>query len=222
MPSPTKVFDYRLLRFTVGLIALLLAPLVVLLATTPLSSISASYYTEARDVFVGFLFVVGALMMAYEGHTSQESIASRAAAICAFCVALFPTKCADCIASVSSWTHNISAIALFLILSWFCLVAFQKRTRNQPGMKGRRSVIYALCGWTILGAMAAGLLTRLIAGADAVKAWHVTFWVEWVALWAFAFAWITAGKVLPFLTAPEEAVPLFNSSDPTSRPTESS
>jgi hypothetical protein len=35
------------------------------------SSISASYHTKVRDIFVGALFVIGALLPAYNGHHPQ-------------------------------------------------------------------------------------------------------------------------------------------------------
>jgi hypothetical protein len=66
------VFDYRALRLIMGLIAFSLPIVVTVLATGPLSSISAPYYTDGRDAFVGMLFIVGALLWAYTpscGHT---------------------------------------------------------------------------------------------------------------------------------------------------------
>jgi len=62
------VFDYKALRLMVGGIAFLL-PWVVIFATLSVtSSISASYHTKVRDIFVGALFVIGALFVAYNGH----------------------------------------------------------------------------------------------------------------------------------------------------------
>lgn len=63
------VFDHRTLRLIVGGIAFSFSLVVFLLATTITSSISSSYHTNARDVFVGFLFVIGALLIAYKGHS---------------------------------------------------------------------------------------------------------------------------------------------------------
>lgn len=71
-PKPAEdkdlVFDYKALRLMVGAIAFLL-PWVVIIATLSVtSSISASYHTKVRDIFVGALFVIGALLLAYNGH----------------------------------------------------------------------------------------------------------------------------------------------------------
>jgi hypothetical protein len=62
------VFNSKALRLTVGGIAFAL-PWVVIFATLSVtSSISASYHTKVRDIFVGALFVIGALLVAYNGH----------------------------------------------------------------------------------------------------------------------------------------------------------
>jgi hypothetical protein len=67
------VFDYRTIRGLIGLITLLLPAAVSILATEALDSISWSYYTDARDVFVGALFVVGAFLISYKGHKPDFS-----------------------------------------------------------------------------------------------------------------------------------------------------
>ena len=62
------VFSPKALRLIVGGIAFAL-PWVVIFATLSVtSSISASYHTNVRDIFVGALFVIGALFLAYNGH----------------------------------------------------------------------------------------------------------------------------------------------------------
>jgi hypothetical protein len=66
------VFDPRALRLTVGLIAFLLPFVVIIINTRMTSSISASYHTDARDIFVGVLFVIGMLFVAYNGHQDVE------------------------------------------------------------------------------------------------------------------------------------------------------
>jgi len=95
--SETKstVFDYRLLRFFIGFIAFALPIVVTIVASRDLSSISASYYTDGRDWFVGMLFIVGSFLLAYNGHSLKEEVASKLAAFAAFGVALFPTSCKD-------------------------------------------------------------------------------------------------------------------------------
>jgi hypothetical protein len=74
-------FDLPALRFLVSLIALSLPPLVFLITLRITSSISASYYTNARDPFVGLLFVIGALFWAYDGHPEPKVLEKEESAI---------------------------------------------------------------------------------------------------------------------------------------------
>jgi len=70
----TLVFDYHTIRGLIGLIAMSFPFVVWILASRITDSISWSYHTNARDIFVGFLFVLGAFLMSYMGHkpTIQE------------------------------------------------------------------------------------------------------------------------------------------------------
>ena len=63
------VFSPYTLRLIVGFIAFALPPFVIIITATITSSISASYHTNARDVFVGLLFVIGAFLLAYNGRS---------------------------------------------------------------------------------------------------------------------------------------------------------
>ena len=63
------VFSPYTLRLIVGFIAFALPPFVIVITATITSSISASYHTNARDVFVGLLFVIGAFLLAYNGRS---------------------------------------------------------------------------------------------------------------------------------------------------------
>ena len=67
------VFDYRALRLTVGLVAFGLPIVTWLISSASISSISASYHTGARDIFVGSIFVIGALFLHTTGTLSQKN-----------------------------------------------------------------------------------------------------------------------------------------------------
>ena len=201
-----RVFDYRLLRLIMGVIAFSLPLVVDLIASSELASISASYHTEARDLFVGLLFVVAALMLAYNGHNRRESMASKTAAIAAAGVALFPTAPPVGGGGWKAIVHYACAITLFCILAYFCFGPFRVRTKGRSGMKGRRARIYMTCGWVIVAAMVGLAAAKILLPASTVSMYKMTYWAEFAALWAFGIAWITAGKVLPFLVEPGEAL----------------
>jgi len=122
-----------------GLIALSLPLVVSVLAEKPLTSISASYHSEARDMFVGLLFVVGSFLFAYNGHALLESAASKLASIAAVCVA------------------------------YFCFIPFRKDIRNLGGRRARRSAIYLVCGWIMILCMLAMLMaTKMLSEDDEI------------------------------------------------------
>jgi hypothetical protein len=203
------VFDYRALRLLMGLIALALPFVVYMVSSTELPSISSSYYTEARDAFVGMLFVVSAFLWAYNGHTRPEAIASKAAALAAIFVAIFPTACTGCAEDLISYTHLAAAVTLFSLLAYFCLGPFRLNTRHASGKKGLRGYIYFACGWTMILCMLTIVIAKFVLDAETVDEWEITFWGEAVALVAFGIAWITAGKYFSFLTDEKEALSLL-------------
>jgi hypothetical protein len=63
------VFSPYTLRLMIGLMAFVLPPLVVIITAAITVSLSAAYHTGARDVFVGFLFIIGAFLLAYNGRS---------------------------------------------------------------------------------------------------------------------------------------------------------
>lgn len=206
--SRNLVFDYRALRLLIGALAFLLPFVVGGLADRPLTSISASYHTGARDTFVGWMFVIGAFLLAYNGHSRPEWRAAKAAALAAVCVALFPTACDTCEVGWVSWVHFIAAATLFSILAYFCLGPFRKDTKGQPGKRGRRARIYFACGWTIIACMAGAALLKLVLPGDVAASLPVLYWAEAIALLAFGVAWVVSGKVIAPLVDRKDALPM--------------
>jgi hypothetical protein len=210
---PNKVFDYRALRLLVGIIAFSLPFVVSAIANMELGSISGSYYTNARDVFVGLLFIVGSFLWAYNGHKTQHKISqktlSKIAALAAIGVAVFPTTDGDAPASLISALHYGSAAVLFLILTWFCFVFFQVDIKGQGGKKGRRSKVYYLCGWIMLICILVIAANQIPFIRDWVGDFALVFWAEAIALCAFGAAWIVAGKYFSIFTEPEEQLTLL-------------
>ena len=204
------LLDYRTLRLLMGLIAFLLPPVVTLIASTALPSISASYYTQARDEFVGLLFIVGSLWLAYNGRSTQEMRMSKVAALAAIGVAVFPESPGN--SSPGSWVstaHVVCAVTMFSILAYFCFGPFRQFTKGQPGKKRLRSNIYLVCGWIMVGCMVFyALATRLLPG-ELVRELRLTYWTETIALAAFGVAWMVASKVFSVFADPEDKLYLF-------------
>ena len=151
-----RVFDYKALRLLIGVIAFSLPIAVIIFSTEILQSISASYYTESRDLFVGMLTIVGALMFAYKGsrqdkgkvakYSVSDATASKFACVSALLVAFFPTGSDQCnpelntILECSGITNVIHYCVLlqhysgFLLTSaWWC---FKRALRARVERKG--------------------------------------------------------------------------------------
>jgi len=195
-----RTFDYVTLRLLVGVVAFAI-PLVAyyLARPTALESISASYHTEARDAFVGMLFIVAAFMAAYRGHTPVQGIASKLGALAAGVVAVFPTSTMKLPDLGSGPVHQFAAAVLFIVLTYFCWVFWKATHASDRAVKRRRSGVYAVCGIV----MAICIMTIGLAHwwfGEVAKTIRLTFWGEWVALWAFGAAWVIAGKKLPLFS----------------------
>ncbi len=68
--------DHHVIKLMIGLIALTLASLANFLSGEDINSISESYREVdndfARNIFVGFLFAIAALLMSYNGRSTPE------------------------------------------------------------------------------------------------------------------------------------------------------
>ena len=136
------VFDFRTLRLIIGALALAFPVVVYALTGKITTSISSSYHEpQTRDVFVGFLFILGALLISYKGHRlwvplqagsslwvwvrrHQEDCISAIGGLAAISTALFPTACDDCSLDTKARIHTIGAFILFFNVAYFSLIAF--------------------------------------------------------------------------------------------------
>jgi len=156
--SEDLLFDYQSLRLIIGALAFAFPAMVFVLAGKVTTSISASYYEpETRNVFVGFLFVIGALLVSYKGHllgkprqksdkfwawlfsfswlkTYQEDLISTIGGSAAIFTALYPTACDGCIMDTRAKVHMTGAFILFSMVVYFCLIAFL-RSLNEKLLK---------------------------------------------------------------------------------------
>lgn len=204
-PPERKEIDHRTLKLFVGLIAITLPVLTAWFARSPLPSISAAFHEGgwSGTIFVGFLFAIGAFLAAYNGYSTREMVLSKIASAAALGVALFPCQCGNHSELVPN-AHAVSAAALFLILAFFCREFGRRAWEKQHPQARLRAGIYAVCGALIVMCMALVGLDVVLSGALSARVPRLTFYVETVALLAFGLSWLTASRVLPVLTRPEE------------------
>lgn len=207
-------FSSEAIRWLVGFITFTLPILVTVISSDRLTSISASYETEARDVFVGLLFVLGAFLLVYKGHTQTENWMANLGGLAAVAAALFPTACDLCPKGPAFYIHAVAGNVLFGVVAYFCLGPFRRAAKSKPWIKARRrATFYTICGCAIIACLAISLAIGLAMPAELKKNLTPTFWAEFVMLWIFSAVWIVASKWIPWFTDGEQDEPLHLSGE---------
>lgn len=197
--------DHRTIKLLVGVMAITLAWLTSAFSSETLTSISAAYHDGgwSQAVFIGFLFAISALMMAYNGYSKIEMVACKVAALCGVLVAMFPCRCVDR-KEIIEGLHGGAAIVLFLILAYLCWGFYQRGRAKHYAQATVRSWIYAACGIAMLVSIGSLAVETFTQGGVSVYFPRFVFWGEALGLVAFGVSWLVASRTLPFLTRRDE------------------
>jgi Mn2+/Fe2+ NRAMP family transporter len=187
----------------------------------PLESISHYYYTRAGTVFAIIVSLLAIFLIVYKGCKPIDFYLSLTAGIFALCVLLFPTfnlckKCIDddnilclsdyCVtilpqSNARELFHFISA-AIFLLclaaMSLFIFTLSDKPVSERTPNKIIRNRIFRICGVIMVVCLLIiffGGYLGLIPSEKYIQ-YHLTFWMEAIAIEAFGFSWLTKGKAL--------------------------
>jgi len=199
-PRRPQIDEYAI-KFIVGVIALSLPWIEIGLTHGSITSISASFWEQApwpRNFLVGFLFAIAAFLLAYNGDSEVQMWLAKIASLASLGVAMFPCGCDDPGREIIPHVHTVSAAVMFAVLAAFCYI-FMRRARAKGHREARwRAAIYLVCG---LGMIASFVLFALhsASGRDAL-----IFWGETVGLVSFGVSWLTASRMLPGITQPQE------------------
>lgn len=173
------------------------------------NSISAYYFTSARDWFVGILWVIGVFLFFYRYRPRQPGLArsqspsirtgaadallGKLAGLAAVAVALFPTTpppASPAMPPTIGMLHGIAAAILFICLSLFPLALFSQSRK--------RGHVYRRYGWTMIG-----LLLLVVAYAFAPDSWRTQIgrWrpvlvLESLLIIVFGVSWFDRGLEL--------------------------
>lgn len=212
---PQDAQTVRRLRLGVGIVGVAL-PVVLVVGHmlvsgrfALLSSLSAYYYTELRDVFVGSLCAIGVFLVSYRQRRVDDLLSTIAGGL-AIVVALFPAATQQPGSTITpndvlvGRVHQVAAAALFVILAIFCIVLFPRPDPREVHGRVRRRLYHA-CGGLILAAIAVAVASNALPDAthDVLRP---LFWCEAVAVLAFGVAWFAKGEAL-FGPAPQTAGP---------------
>ncbi|MBS2966702.1 DUF998 domain-containing protein [Actinocrinis puniceicyclus] len=189
----------RLLRFGVGVIGLLL-PIALPFGNWVFvqfghqtrilpRSMSASYYTSTRNIFVGALCALGVFLICYR-YNARDDKWSTVAGISAIGVALCPTAPQDPTPyqSAVGEAHLVLAGILLTALAMFCLWSFRDPAAAQ---RDRTDHAYLAAGASILAFLGVAVVTGVLHWGDR---WTPTplYVCESLSVWAFGLAWTGA------------------------------
>lgn len=200
-PTGSDVNSYRLLRTVVGCLGISL-PWTVWVTAWYISlderqpSISAYYYTGARDVLVGTLCAIGIVLACHKGPQIMDWLVSVVAGLFCIGIALFPTtpKFATPIEEMIGKLHYTFAAIFFIAITVMVLFLFTKGNTSDPS-KMRRNRVYRVCGLVMLICVVV-MASQAIFSADIKLAWKASGWtfvLETAAIEAFGVAWLTKG-----------------------------
>jgi hypothetical protein len=198
VPEDPLVISYLFLRKMIGGLgiglpfALLIGSLVRHFAIQ--DSMSAYYHTDMRNIFVGTLCAIGVFFWSYRGYERKDAIAGDLACAFAVGVALFPVNPPGGDSPIG-YFHYVFATSLFLTLSYFSLCLF---TKTNPAAaptpkKLQRNIVYRVCGYTMLAAIAAIAVIKLLHLDESL---NPVFGLEATTVVAFGVSWLTKGEAI--------------------------
>lgn len=168
-------------------------------------NISSYYHTVLRDVFVGAMCAIGIFLFCYRGYDWIESWTGNLGCASALGVALFPLDAgSDPLVqkSIIGYLHTLSGGVFFLTLAFYSLYHFpnaQEEKHETAPHEVQRNWIYRISGMVILVSLLAMGAYLVLLPADwkqELNRFNFLFWMEWVAVWAFAAAWLTKGRAI--------------------------
>lgn len=212
LPERTKslVVSYLGIRRSIGAIGFLLPILLgpggwLIFGIEIQDNMSSYYHTAMRDVFVGVMSAIGIFLFCYRGYDRIENWTANVGCLSAIGVAFFPLDAnSDPLhqRTLFGYLHTVSGGLFFLTLAFYSLFHFpssQASKRELAPHERERNFLYRLSGIVILSSMLAMAVYLLGLPAE-WKRWlnniNFLFWMEWLAVWAFAAAWLTKGRTI--------------------------
>ncbi|WP_146675770.1 hypothetical protein [Pirellula sp. SH-Sr6A] len=209
--SRTIVVSYLSIRRGIGyiglLLPLLLGPVGQLMGIQIQDNMSSYYHTVLRDVFVGSMCAIGVFLFCYRGYDWIETWTGRMGSFFALGVALCPLDAnSDPMfqRTIVGYAHTVFGGGFFLTLAFYSLYHFPVEPEDGPqqGLSPvdyERNLVYRLSGGVILIAlltMGAYLFLLPLDWRAWLNDYNFLFWTEWIAVWAFAAAWLTKGRAI--------------------------
>ncbi|HOV99740.1 MAG TPA: DUF998 domain-containing protein [Bacteroidota bacterium] len=208
------ILSYLSLRRMIGVMGISLPIILVLgglVQENPIveSSISAYYYTNMRDFYVGLLSGVALFLISYKGYEKIDEIVCKLSGICIIGLLLFPTSFNGTTPmkvgilqvnnSVSESIHLTFGAGFFVLLAYNSIFLF---TKKGPGggiisrEKKRRNLVYRICGCVMILSIIAIFIYQTFYADTELSKYYPVLICESVALLAFGISWLVKGDTL--------------------------
>ncbi|MBN8666222.1 MAG: hypothetical protein J0M30_01885 [Chitinophagales bacterium] len=214
----TNQNSLRILIGVLGILLPLLLPLVIWIDIgywKPLYSISHYYFTRSSPVFIIIVSLMAIFLLVYKGKKPIDFILSSLAGVFALILVVFPTDSISFVCrdpdhlyslaiypdnSFRAVVHYVGA-AIFLgslaAMSLFLFTKSDKPPHLRGVQKRRRNRVFRTCGVIMVLALLVILANplKIISNEDFEK-YHLMFWMETVAVWAFGTSWLVKAEVI--------------------------
>lgn len=210
-PVP-MVMSYRLLRFLIGVLAVLLSPVLILvnwaLGYGFQPSLSGYYYTPMRDIYIGTLCAIAVFLISYYGYDLGDRLITNFAGLGTILTAFFPTTppYSPTAGQVIIGDFHIGfAVATFVLLAVMAF-RFAKREPTPPGLTSWQRLRYAL-GFTgpgdsttpwwatvVYRATGSAILVCIILAWPLSTVKYSLLVLETIILLAFGLSWFVKGR----------------------------
>ena len=174
-------------------------------------SISAYYYTEVDYLFVGIMLVIGAYLVCYRGHPTNQAVSPRGVKLCnlirhwcpwvrddgltsvagvlAILVAVLPTAAYGQKPDLVNYAHCILAGGFLLSMAVMAGCQFTQ------GGDTANNLLYKVCAGFILAALL--LLGGIGLGGHLKQEFPtIVWWLEAIAVAAFGFSWLVKSEMV--------------------------
>jgi len=220
MNKPPEIISYYTMRRAIGVLGITL-PLILLAGSFLLGdckevqgSISTYYYTNMRNIFVGFNCAVALFLFAYRGHDWKDNLVGYLGCIFVLGVAFLPCTISTphpCLIPAPEQhhlvgkLHNLSALLYFAILIVYSLLLFPKTHMDMVTgekmfmgeQKKKRNIVYYICGSLMTASLLLIVTNMWFLGGlyPGLKDLNPVFWLESIVLLSFGISWLTKGQL---------------------------
>ena len=182
-------------------------------------SISDYFHTKMGNFFVGIMCFISVFLFSYKGY-DKDWIAGKLACLFGLITVFVPTSLsikidgmavpkeicfpcdhfAPCVyPGIMGYVHLISAALFLLTLAYFSIFLFTKTGKDgkMTAYKRKRNLVYRICGYIIIICIV--LLVPYFVSSSIKKIllpYHIVFWMETIAVFAFGFSWLVKGETL--------------------------